>query len=69
MQREELLVGIIAATVADSGFREWTPRRTPESFMLHPFPPKPERLVILEDFKAVAMAFPQLKLTIEESSQ
>jgi hypothetical protein len=69
MQREELLVGIISAAVSDSGFREWTPRRTPESFMIHPFPPQPERLITLEDMKAVAAAFPQLQFTVEDHSE
>jgi hypothetical protein len=67
MQREELLVGIISAAVSDSGFREWKPRRTPESFMLHPFPPEPSRPITLEDARAVAAAFPQLQFTVEEA--
>jgi hypothetical protein len=66
MQREELLVGIISAAVSDSGFRKWTPRRTPESFMIHPFPSSSDRLITLGDMKTVAMAFPQLQLTVEE---
>jgi hypothetical protein len=41
MQREELLVGIIASTTANSGFARPRAPVSPEAFMLHPFPAKP----------------------------
>lgn len=41
MQREELLVGIIASTSANYSWCRPDPPKTPESFMLHPLPEKP----------------------------
>lgn len=41
MQREELLIGILAATTANSGFARPRTPVSAEAFMLHPFPPKP----------------------------
>jgi hypothetical protein len=58
MQREELLVGIISSTVANNGFRDHKRTITPESFMLHPFPPEPEKPVTGED---VMRAFAHVK--------
>jgi hypothetical protein len=41
MQREELLVGILASTTANYGYRRPKEPRTAESFMIHPLPEMP----------------------------
>jgi hypothetical protein len=61
MQREELLVGIISATISDSGFQQWTPRRTPESFMIHPFPSEPEIAMTGDEIMRAFSHFPMAK--------
>jgi hypothetical protein len=58
MQREELLVGILASSTVNSGFcRPERPVR-PESFMLHPFPVEPERAMTGEEIMAAFAHFP-----------
>lgn len=64
MQREELLVGIMASTSANFSFCRPDRPISPESFMLHPFPAERNRLITFEDMKAVAAAFPQLEFTV-----
>lgn len=49
MQREELLVGILASTFANFSFCRPDRPIKPESFMLHPFPAEPEKPVTGED--------------------
>lgn len=49
MQREELMFGIVASTSANFGFCPPVPPRTPESFMLHKLPPKPEYVTTGEE--------------------
>jgi len=61
MQREELLVGIIASTSANFSFCRPEEAISAESFMLHPFPPDEEEDGELtgEDFMAVVARFPK----------
>jgi len=49
MQREELMVGIIASTSANFSFCRPDRPISPESFMLHPFPVQPEKQLTGED--------------------
>lgn len=42
MQREELLVSMIASNVLNTGFRGPEKAVKMDHFMLHPFPPEPE---------------------------
>lgn len=41
MQREEMLVGILASSIVNYGFSRPEKFRTPESFMIHPLPEAP----------------------------
>ncbi len=42
MQREELIIGILASAVSNSGFCRPVKPRTAESYMIHPLPELPE---------------------------
>lgn len=53
MQREELLVGLVASTVANFGFRAPSRAMRAESFMLHPFEETPAGPVTGEMVMAV----------------
>jgi len=58
LQREELLVGIIAATSANYSFCRPDRPLSPEVFMLHKLPPQPLKPVTGEDIMA---AFAHIK--------
>lgn len=57
MQREELLIGILAATTANYGFCRPEKPLSAESFMLHPFPAPPPKQVTGED---IMLAFARI---------
>jgi len=59
LQREELLVGIIASTSANFSFCAPETALRPESFMLHPFTPEPVRPLTGEDIMAAFIHFPK----------
>lgn len=59
MQREELLVGIIASTTANTSFCAPEKPFTPESFMLHPLPQHPIKPLTGEDIMAAFASFPK----------
>lgn len=59
MQREELLVGIIASTTANTSFCRPENPFTPESFMLHPLPQDPPKPVTGEDIMAAFAHVPK----------
>ena len=61
LQREELLVGILASTSANFSFCRPDRPLSPESFMLHPFPPEPPKPVTGEDIMAAFAHFPKSK--------
>jgi hypothetical protein len=52
MRREEVMVGILAATIEN--FSMGAPKKAaqPSDFMLHPYPPKPVAEQIWEQFSA-----------------
>jgi hypothetical protein len=59
MQREELLVGILASSTVNSGLcRPEKPIRA-ESFMLHPFPPEPMPRVTAMDIRKAFAHIPK----------
>jgi hypothetical protein len=58
MQREELLVGILASSTVNSGFCRPDKPVSPESFMLHPFPVEPMRPLTGEDIMAAFAHIP-----------
>jgi hypothetical protein len=59
MQREELLVGILASTTANFSFCAPEKPLHPEIFMLHPLPPQPTKPVTGEDIMAAFSMFPK----------
>jgi hypothetical protein len=59
LQREELLVGIIASTSANFSFCKPEQPLSPELFMLHPFPPQPIKPLTGEDIMAAFASFPK----------
>jgi hypothetical protein len=59
LQREELLVGIIASTSANFSFCHPDKPLSPEIFMLHPFPPQPVKPLTGEDIMAAFASFPK----------
>jgi hypothetical protein len=61
LQREELLVGIIAATSANFSFCRPEKPLTPEMFMLHPLPEQPEMPMTGEDIMAAFANYPNMK--------
>jgi hypothetical protein len=61
MQREEMLVGIMASTSANFSFCRPDKPISPEVFMLHPFAPQPLRPVTGEDVMAAFASFPKTK--------
>jgi hypothetical protein len=60
-QREELLVGIIASTTANTSFCAPEKPFSAESFMLHPFPPQPAKPLTGEDIMAAFASFPKTR--------
>jgi hypothetical protein len=67
MQREELLVGIISATTANFSFCAPDKPLSPETFMLHPFPPQPLKPLTGEDIMAAFASFPKTGGTVCQS--
>jgi hypothetical protein len=61
LQREELLVGILASTSANFSFCRPEKPLTPELFMLHPFPPQPEVPMTGEDIMAAFANYPNIR--------
>ena len=59
LQREELLVGIIASTTANFSFSKPKTPLGPELFMLHPYPAEPAPQVSGEDIMAAFMHIPK----------
>jgi hypothetical protein len=59
LQREELLVGIIASTSANFSFCRPDKPLSPEIFMLHPFPYQPPKPLTGEDIMAAFASFPK----------
>jgi hypothetical protein len=57
LQREELLVGIIASTSANFSFCKPEDPLSPELFMLHPFPQQPIKPLTGEDIMAAFSIF------------
>lgn len=58
MQREELLVGILASSTVNSGFCPQDKPVRAESFMLHPFPVEPMKPLTGEDIMAAFAHIP-----------
>lgn len=61
MQREELLVGIIASTTANFSFCRPERPLNPEIFMMHPLPQEPPKPVTGEDIMAAFAHIPKAK--------
>lgn len=65
LQREELLVGIIASTSANFSFCKPEHPLSPELFMLHPFPQQPPPPPMTgEEIMAAFRNFPKTKIEV-----